>query len=297
MLLTGSNGFLGKSIKLELAGRFQIHELSRSSGKYVIDLAKDIPDFADQYALVIHAAGKAHKYQVGLKHSDDFYKINVQGTHNLLKGLEKTKPPRSFIFISSVSVYGLSKGDDINECSPLLAKDLYGRSKILAEELVWNWCTENNVICTILRLPLIAGLNPPGNLGEMINSIKKGYYFNIGGGSAKKSMVLASDVAKCIVKASDVGGIYNLTDGYHPTFLELSESISVQLGKGSPKNLPLRLAKIIAFGGDLIGLKAPLNSLKLKKIIFSLTFNDSKARESIGWSPTPVLEGFKISKK
>ena len=146
-------------------------------------------------------------------------------------------------------------------------------------------------------MPLVVGLNPPGNLGAMIKGIRKGYYFNIAGGSAKKSMVLASDVAKYLLKASEIGGTFNLTDGYHPSFFELSENISHQLGKNRPKNLPLWLAKVSALIGDLFGAKAPLNSDKLCKITSDFTFDDTKAREAFGWDPTPALEGFKISDK
>jgi nucleoside-diphosphate-sugar epimerase len=147
-----------------------------------------------------------------------------------------------------------------------------------------------------LRLPLVVGNNPPGNLGAMLNLIKNGYYFNIGGGRAKKSMVLAEDVAKSIISASSVGGIYNLTDGYHPSFEELSNHISIQLGKEKPMNMPLWFARIIAKFGDLLGSKSPLNTSKLKKITSDLTFNDIKARKAFGWNPTPVLDGFKIDK-
>jgi nucleoside-diphosphate-sugar epimerase len=140
----------------------------------------------------------------------------------------------------------------------------------------------------------LAGQNPPGNLGAMIKGIKKGYYFNIAGGKAKKSMVLAEDVASSILKVADIGGIYNLTDGYHPSFQKISNHISIQLGKGKLVNMPLCLAKIIAKFGDLLGSKAPLNTNKLKKITSDLTFDDSKAREAFGWDPRPVLEGFTI---
>jgi nucleoside-diphosphate-sugar epimerase len=131
----------------------------------------------------------------------------------------------------------------------------------------------------------------------MISGIKKGFYFNIAGGSAKKSMVLASDVAKYLLKASEIGGIFNLTDGYHPSFFEFSDNISRQLGKSRSINLPFWLAKGLALTGDLFGAKAPFNSAKLYKMTSDLTFDDSKARETFGWKPTPVLEGFKISDK
>ncbi len=41
----------------------------------------------------------------------------------------------------------------------------YAMSKRLAEEYLHKWCYEHNVILGIIRPSLIAGPNPPGNLG------------------------------------------------------------------------------------------------------------------------------------
>ena len=296
-LLTGSNGFLGRVLESSLSINTVIHTLSKSSGVYNVNLETQIPIFNHQFDIVIHAAGKAHSIPKSIEDRDAFFSLNVQGTKNLLEGLENYKLPKSFVFISTVAVYGVSEGYLINEQSELNAIDPYGKSKVEAEELVLNWCKTNNIVCTILRLPLLVGSNPPGNLGSMINGLKSGFYFNIAGGKARKSMVLASDVSKYILKASEIGGIFNLTDGYHPSFFELSEIISRQLGKSRSKNLPFWLAKGLALTGDIFGEKAPLNSAKLHKITSDLTFDDSKAREAFGWHPTPVLEGFNISEK
>ena len=130
----------------------------------------------------------------------------------------------------------------------------------------------------------------------MIKAIKKGYYFNVGGGVAKKSMVLASDVCKFLIDASSVGGIYNLTDGNHPNFNNLSKLISNQIGRSRPLNMPIFVARFLGLIGDFFGEKFPINSEKLKKITSTLTFDDSKARSLFGWSPETVMKGFRISK-
>lgn len=294
ILLTGSNGFLGQEIKNKLQS-FNIFELNRSSGKYKIELNKNIPVFQEEFNLVIHCAGKAHFVPRTRVEEMEFYEINVIGTKNLLKGLENSGLPEKFVFVSSVAVYGRNFGYLINENNPLQAKDPYGLSKIEAEKLVLDWCVSNNIKCTILRLPLIIGDNAPGNLRSMINGIKKGIYFNIAGGNARKSMVLSTDVANFIIGAAEKGGIYNLTDGKHPSFKELSDLIASQLKKKPPYNLPLWLAKFISFFGDVIGPNSPINSKKMIKITSDLTFDDSKAREILGWNPKPVLEGFKLN--
>lgn len=291
VLITGTTGFLGKEIVRQNA-IYHLFKLNRNEGEYKFDLSASIPVFDTTFDIVIHNAGKAHSIPKTTEQKEDFFKVNVNGTKSLLKGLENNIP-KQFVFISSVSVYGLNQGELIIENQNLLAKDSYGVSKIEAEKLVQEWCKQHNVVCTILRLPLIVGQNPPGNLGAMIRGINEGYYFNIAGGAAKKSMVLAEDVAKFILKAAEVGGIYNLTDGYHPNFYELSTIIAKQLGKRKVYNLPFWLVKLVAYFGDIVGEKFPLNSNKLNKICATLTFDDTKAKEAFGWNPTRVLDYYK----
>jgi nucleoside-diphosphate-sugar epimerase len=296
VLITGGNGFLGRIIKKTIINNCEAFTLGRNNSHYCVDLSlNDRIEFTEKFNLVIHCAGKAHQVPKSHEEVDELYRVNVRGTANLLKALEKPSPPKTFIFTSTVAVYGLNQGNLIIEDAPILATDPYGLSKIQAEQLVQEWCKKNGVICTILRLPLIAGPNSTGNLGAMIRGIQKGYYFNIDGGKAKKSMVLAEDVAKFMLKVAEVGGIFNLTDGYHPNFNELSNLIAEQLGKNKPYHLPLTFARLAAKIGDIFGSKAPINSDKLQKITSNLTFDDSKARAAFGWDPTPVLEGFKIN--
>jgi nucleoside-diphosphate-sugar epimerase len=287
VLITGATGFLGKIILLNLSPKFDIFTLGRYSGDVKCDLSHNIPDFIFDFDLVIHSAGKAHFIPSSNADINSFYNVNVQGTKNLLKGLE-FKVPQQFVFISSVSVYGKKNGFNFDEQEALIANDSYGLSKIQAEQLVKDWCQKNNVVCTILRLPLLIGKNAPGNFGTMVKGIKKGYYFNIGGGNAKKSMVLTEDVARFIPIIAPIGGTYNLTDGVHPSFADLSFAIS----KKNIKNLPLFFAKILGFIGDMLGENAPINSLKIKKITSDLTFDDSRAR-GMGWEPHSVLEYLK----
>lgn len=292
ILLTGASGFLGKHIYDYLKSKdYEIISLGRSSLNDIIcDLSIEVPLLKiDSLALVIHAAGKAHSIPKTEEEKKHFFDVNVKGTENLLKGLEKAVVPKLFVFISSVSVYGKVKGININEEHSLIAKDPYGLSKIEGEMLVTDWCKKHNVKCAILRLPLLVGKNPTGNLGALLKGIEKGYYFNVDGGKAKKSMVLAEDVAAFIPKVALVGGVYNLVDGCHPSFYELSHTIAQQKNKKISLNMPLSVARFLGYIGNLLGSKAPLNSHKLNKITSDLTFDDTKARKVVGWKPQRVL--------
>lgn len=295
-LITGGSGFLGAIISNELGKTSTVHHLGRGSENTIVnDLSRQVPLLSHYYDTIIHCAGKAHSVPRSTEEAESFFKVNVEGTKNLLASLTNLSiKPHAFVFISSVAVYGLDSGIGIKETHALAATDPYGKSKIETEDLVQGWCKNNNVICMILRLPLLAGPNPPGNLGAMIRGIKKGYYFNIAGGNSKKSMVMAEDIATIIPKGAIFGGIYNLTDGEHPTFAQLSEVISKQLRKKSPPNIPVIIAKSLGIIGDIIGNVSPINSKKLKKMEADLTFDDTKARKVLGWKPKRILASFKV---
>ena len=146
----------------------------------------------------------------------------------------------------------------------------------------------------ILRLPLVAGTNPPGNLNKMINGLASNRYLSIGNGQARKSIVLGTDVAAIILAAAHKGGVFNLTDGYHPTLSELEKLISSQLNMNPPRSIPLWMARALGKIGDVLGSRVPINSAVIEKLTSSLTFSDVAAREQLGWSPNPVLENFNI---
>ena len=168
-------------------------------------------------------------------------------------------------------------------------------SKIMAEKFLIEWCSKNNVILTILRPSLIAGKNPPGNLGAMIKGIDSGKYLSIAGGVSRKSVMMACDLANVIRLCEDKGGVYNICDDSYPSFHELEVLISNQLGKKRlPLNIPYWIASILAHMGNLLGKRAPINSLRLEKIVKSLTFSNEKIKKELGFVPTDVLSNFQI---
>lgn len=295
-MLTGASGFLGTAIYDSLVSKgYLVTTLGRSQADILCDLGKHIPDLPHSFDFVVHVAGKAHSVPKTQAESEAFYEVNVTGTSNLLLALGLCKPlPQSMVYISSVAVYGLSTGTNVDERAPLLAADPYGKSKIESEQLIEQFGKENHLHTCILRLPLIAGKNPPGNLGFMIRAIRKGFYFSFGNGNVRKSMVLATDVAALIPELFGTTGTYNLTDGNHPRFEEVEQAILTGLNhKGTVRKIPAFLVKWMAWCGDLLGSKAPINSVKLKKMQSELTFSDQKARTELHWNPGIVTKQIK----
>ena len=278
LLFTGASGFLGNSIHPLLRNMYNVITVGLTlQDDYVINIAENIPELHEHYDIVLHAAGKAHSIPKTNAERQAFFDVNLQGTKNLCTALEKVGVPRAFIFVSTVAVYGCDYGVNITEEYPLNGITPYAMSKRLAEEYLQNWCRKHNVVLGIIRPSLIAGLNPPGNLGAMITGIRRGRYFSIADGRARKSVLMVQDIANLIPLLARKGGIYNVCDSYQPTFRELETLICNQMNKSLPLSIPYWLAKSMALIGDCLGKKAPLNSLKLNKITKSLTFSNEKA--------------------
>lgn len=295
LLFTGASGFLGNNLKPILSQTYSIKTLGLTDEDDIkIDLAKGVPEIKDSFDIVLHAAGKAHSVPRTEAEKKVFFNVNYQGTINLCKALEQSYLPKAIIFISTVAVYGLEFGENITEDYPLNGISPYALSKIQAEQFLTDWCKEHDVILGILRPSLLAGKNPPGNLGDMMEGIKRGRYLSIAGGKAKKSVLMVDDIARILPALIEKGGIYNVCDDKHPSFRELEILIAKQLGKKSPPSIPYWMAKSMALVGDLMGNKAPINSLKLKKITESLTFSNEKAKRELNWQPLNVLENFRI---
>ncbi|WP_322933405.1 NAD-dependent epimerase/dehydratase family protein [Bacteroides sp. CG01] len=295
LLFTGASGFLGNHIYPLLKEKYSISTIGLTSlDNYFVNLAIAVPFLTEKYDIVLHAAGKAHSTPKTEEEKQLFFDVNLQGTKNLCVALERTSIPMAFIFISTVTVYGCDCGENITEDHPLNGMTPYALSKIQAEQYLQEWCNKHHVTLGIIRPSLIAGPNPPGNLGAMINGIRHSKYFSIAGGKARKSVLMVQDIANLIPLLAEKGGIYNVCDTYQPTFRELESVICRQLGKSMPLSIPYWLAKSMAVVGDCFGSKAPVNSLKLNKITKSLTFSNEKAMRELGWKPMNVLENFKI---
>ena len=295
LLFTGASGFLGKNVMPYLATQYNVTTCGIMPEDMIhSNLALQVPELDKHYDVVLHACGKAHVVPRTEAEKQAFYDVNYQGTVNLCAGLENVGVPRALIFVSTVAVYGLDFGNDITEDSPLMGDTPYAKSKIMAEEYLTEWCKKHNVVLGIIRPSLIAGPNPPGNLGAMINGIRTGRYLSINKGRARKSVLMVEDIAHLVPLLAGKGGVYNVCDTRQPSFGELESLIASQLGKKNPLSIPLWIANILAKCGDLIGNKAPINSLKLAKIVKPLTFSNEKARRELGWEPIDVLENFKI---
>lgn len=288
VLITGASGFLGTNIKEYLIKKdYHLTCLGLDADSDIVcDLSQDT--FAiDNIDYVIHLAGKAHMIPKTAAEKEAFFKVNYEGTKNLIESV-KHIPIKALVFISTVAVYGRDAGELIDENQPLLGTTPYALSKIKAEEYLRDFSKKTPFKVIILRLPLVTGKHPVGNLKGMANAIKKGYYFRIGKADAQRSIIAASDIAKVLPELFEIEGTYNFTDCTHPKISDIDSVLAKKYNKRI-KSLPYTLLKFIGKIGDVITF-FPFNSTKFEKLTKTLTFSNDKILSKIKFKPVNGLK-------
>lgn len=129
LLLTGADGFTGKYIA----------DAAVASGYEVFPLKADLTDFRS-LELEVHAAKPTHVIHLAAisdvndSHQENYYRVNLFGTLNLLKALEGLeKIPQKVILASSANVYGANSGELIDEDQFPKPVNQYSMSKLAME--------------------------------------------------------------------------------------------------------------------------------------------------------------------
>jgi nucleoside-diphosphate-sugar epimerase len=144
ILVTGCNGNVGNHLIDKIGQDFQVFgtDLHNSSKKYNPYIQCNICSYSEieqsfnnySFDIVIHCAAIAHNDENKFT-DDDFWKINFEGTKNLVHYFDE-KRINGFIFFSTTAVYG--KSGIISERQELNPDTAYAKSKAEAEKFIIN---------------------------------------------------------------------------------------------------------------------------------------------------------------
>ena len=169
VLITGANSYIGASFVKRLRREpedFEVFELD------LLDQAWEDHDFSE-YQVILHVAGMVHKKETK-KNRDLFFKVNRDLTSQVAMKA-KDSGVKQFIFLSTMSVYGLDAGVIDGETIPG-PSTAYGQSKYEAEVLLQAMADETFNVA-ILRPPMIYGENCKGNYSKLRKLILKFPFF------------------------------------------------------------------------------------------------------------------------
>jgi len=132
------------------------------------------------------------------------YKVNVEGTLNLLESLSNINYTK-FIYASSSEVYGTTNKIPFSEDQIPFAASPYSLTKLMAEELIKTYSNIKNKPYTIMRLFNFYGDDMPENFfySQLINALKRNEEFNMTGGEQIRDFLPIEQVLEYIIKISD----------------------------------------------------------------------------------------------
>ena len=227
ILITGNSGYIGSHLSqilikdktLELHGLDKDQPTILLNHFYSQNITKNSNwNFEQEYDCVIHMAAEV---AVGRSVFNPilYYQTNTIGTLNVLKNI-KTK---NFIFASTGSAAGMN--------SP------YSISKKAAEEIVDQYCRENNIPYTVFRFYNVVGsdgilpTNPDGLMWNLINAKTSGKFnlfgddYNTKDGSCVRDYTHVNEICHAVIRGIDgpTNQIENLGHGVGTTVKEMIE--------------------------------------------------------------------------
>ena len=265
VFVTGATGFVGQNIveTLVSAGHAvtclvlpkEEHTLPPQAAIVRGDITKleTLESVMVNHDAAIHLAG-AVAYGTTW---DQCRRLNVDGTKNVATAAIAAGIDH-FIHMSSVAVYGRVADTPLTEETPLRKiGDPYGDTKIEAELLLRNLCAGSEMALTVLR-PV--GMYGPGDkqfIPPVIDYLTSGSLFGLGKGYQSVDGAYVNDVAafvRRILETPSLGSTtYNLANPGNPTWRELANLVSEEVGTRAPRIwLPFPLAMVLAWVAEWV---------------------------------------------
>ncbi len=302
ILVTGADGFIGKSLCLRLE---QEHVVRHSVRRHApandclpvknaaaigdIDAATDWGAALAGVEVVVHTAARVHiMKEESADSAAQFQRVNTVGTLNLARQAAAVGV-RRFIFLSTIKVNGEQSviGQPFNAADPPAPKDPYAVSKYEAEMGLQRLGAETGMEIVIIRPPLVYGAGVKGNFATLIKLIEKKVPLPLGAIHNKRSLVgldnLVDLITTCVKHPAAANQIFLAGDGEDLSTSELLRRLAQALGK-TPLLLPVPVA-VLEFGAKLVGKQAVA-----QRILGSLQVDICKTRDLLGWTP-PVSVG------
>ncbi|NIM17511.1 MAG: NAD-dependent epimerase/dehydratase family protein [Candidatus Aminicenantes bacterium] len=310
-LVTGSTGFIGSHLVESLIKKkYKVYCLIRKESdlRWIENLEVELisGSYWDKESLCHAVKGMDYVFHVGAVITafewETYYKVNVEGTINLLEACAEVNPGlKKFVFVSSISAAGPAKDKrPLKESDPCHPVSLYGKSKCLAEEAAARFFDQLPIV--IIRPTNVFGIRQK-QLYTTLKLAKKRIIPLLGNGDKQTSICFVQDVVKALILAAENekvrGKTFFVANPGPYSWREILKFITTALGLPFIIKIPHQALMIIAFVCEMIAKLAGGRPLITRKTIRSTRENYwlhdiSSIRRELGFSPeVPFEEGMR----
>ena len=314
ILITGASGFIGQSLVKYLSKlKKPVRGTLRSNGSFFLNTEIEYVSIKDinhktnwnesliNVDCIIHCAGKAHNMKVKEEQDEQeiYHSVNVDGTKQLAEQAAEAKI-RRLIFLSSIKVNGENTNEDniekflneqkknsYNNKDLANPEDLYAKSKLQAEKVLWEISSRTGLEVVVVRLPLVYGYGAKGNLARLIKLVKSGIPLPLSLVQNQRSMIgidnLVDLLNHCIDHPEASKKTFLALDGEDLSTPELIKLIASSMGRRANLfPLPISLLKFL---GSICGRREEIN-----RLVGSLRIDNSYTKEILDWTPPISVE-------
>ncbi len=300
VLVTGASGFFGGLLKrrlldegyscvnIDLVADVDQHPNLRSVQGDLRDAAVVRSVFAEApIDGVVHCAAMLAHDTIS---DSTLWSSNVDGTRNVAEAcrLFGVKP---LVFTSTNCLWASDLGHPVRENEVPAPVELYGRSKLAAEEVLREYIADLHVVT--IRCPTIIDSGRLGLLAILFEFIRDGKrVWVVGDGSNRYQFIYAQDLATACMEALVYGGseLFHIGSDDVATLREVYEAVIRAAGTRSrvaslpktPAIAAMKLAHTLKV--------SPLGPYHYRMIAENFVFDTTRIRDRLGWRPTLTNE-------
>jgi len=301
VLVTGGAGFFGGILKRHLLqNRFRVTSIDRvpdlSWHPSLTKISGDLRDPAllnavfrgSRFDAVFHcAAVLAHGMSVDER---DLWSSNVGATRMLANACRRYGVPK-LVFTSTNCLWASNPGHPIREDEPPAPAEIYGQSKLAAEEILSGYAKHLYIV--ILRCPTIIDRGRLGLLAILFEFIQDSKtVWVVGEGRNRYQFIYAED----LVRACRLALSHNDSDIFHvgsanvqPLRAVYQAVIDAAGSSSRVRSLPLKPTLAVMRLAHHLRL-SPLGPYHYRMIAEDFLFDTARIRTTLGWRPTLTNE-------
>lgn len=307
ILVTGATGFIGSNLAQFLAN--QGHEMVatgraetsveqrrlerltklgvRVNAGSLLD-AQFAASLVNGCTAVIHLAAAQHEGNV----PDAYFRdINVGATRELIDAAVAAGVGR-FVYGSTIGIYGEASQGQLDENSPPRPANIYGRTKLEAEQLVRTY--DSRIETCIARISETYG---PGDfrLLKLFKAIDRGRFIVLGSGQNLRQVIYVDDLIRALILAAQhpmaVGQTFVYCGDEVMSTNDMVRQVADAVGRpaGGIRRIPIwpfrAAAAVLETTLRPLGIQPPLTQRRLDFFTKSFLFSVKKSRELLDFSP------------